>query len=181
MPEKLLPTFQEKIFWSYANLAMAHSALTAGQTGYNRVNYMIRSKLYKGLMTGTMDFRSLFDDEKIKLHSGPQCSYCGSEGPLALDHVMPKVMGGIDTGDNLLHACRSCNSSKGGKDLMAWMTSQNNFPPLMILRRYLKLVLAHARKENLLQLSTEELLTRNLPFDPTQLPIKFPPLSELKL
>ena len=61
---------KEHLFYAYANLAMAHSAVDKNQTKYDRFNYMIRSKLYKGLLTGTMNIRTLFDDEKIKLSVG---------------------------------------------------------------------------------------------------------------
>ena len=61
---------KEHLFYAYANLAMAHSAVDKNQTKYDRFNYMIRSKLYKGLLTGEMNIRTLFDDEKIKLSVG---------------------------------------------------------------------------------------------------------------
>lgn len=112
-------TVREKLFWSYSNLAMAHSALAEGQSAYKQLNFIIRSRLYKGLMTGTMNIHTLLDDEKVKLEVGKHCSYCGVEGKLALDHLIPRFSGGQDTGDNLIYACRSCNSSKGKLDLMA--------------------------------------------------------------
>jgi hypothetical protein len=125
-------TVKERLFWSYANLAMAHTAVDRKQEKYATFNYMIRAKLYKGLCDGTMNVRTLFDDEKIKFLSGQKCSYCGSTNNLALDHIFPQKFGGQDAGDNLVYACRSCNSSKGKKDLMEWMTAQKQFPPLMI-------------------------------------------------
>ena len=76
---------------------------------------MIRAKLFKGLIDGTMNIGTLFDDEKIKLLSGCKCNYCGSIEHLALDHIFAKKFGGKDAGDNLIYACRSCNSSKGKK------------------------------------------------------------------
>ena len=108
---------KERIFWSYANLAMAHTAVERNQEKYNTFNYMIRAKLYKGLYNGTMNVRTLFDDEKIKLLSGQKCSYCGSLDNLALDHIFPQKFGGKDAGDNLIYACRSCNSSRVLKGL----------------------------------------------------------------
>lgn len=63
-------TLKELIYWSYSNLAMAHSAVVKKQDNYSSFYFMIRSRLYKGLNTGTMNIRSFFDDEKIKLQSG---------------------------------------------------------------------------------------------------------------
>ena len=109
---------KEILYWSYANLAMAHTAVERKQAKYNTFNFMIRAKLYKGLMTGEMNIRTLFDDEKIKLQAGQKCSYCGETESLTLDHIFSQKLGGKDTGDNLIYACKSCNSSKGKKDLM---------------------------------------------------------------
>jgi len=58
-----IKTVKELIFLSYSNLAMAHSAVTKKQTKYGVVNYSIRAKLFKGLNSGTMNIRSLFDDD----------------------------------------------------------------------------------------------------------------------
>ena len=51
---------------------------------------MIRAKLFKGLKDGTMNMRTIFDDERIKLQTGQICNYCGSTEKLALDHIFRK-------------------------------------------------------------------------------------------
>ncbi len=51
---------------------------------------MIRARLFKGLKNGTMNMRSIFDDEKIKLQTGQMCNYCSSKSSLALDHIFKK-------------------------------------------------------------------------------------------
>lgn len=43
------------------------------------------------------------------------CRYCGASAPdatLTVDHVVPTSLGGSDTPDNLVSACRDCNSGK---------------------------------------------------------------------
>ena len=181
MPQKELTTVKELLFWSYANLAMAHSAVARNQDKYKPFNYMIRARLFKGLLNGTMNIRTLFDDEKIKLQSGKKCSYCGSDKHLAIDHIFPQKLGGKDSGDNLIYACKSCNSSKGKKDMMEWMLSKGNFPALMILRRYLKLIIQYCIDENLMEKHIEELKGQEYPFKLECIPITFPPPSELVL
>jgi len=42
-----------------------------------------------------------------------QCQYCGSPKDLTLDHVMPRSRGGKTSWDNLISACKPCNSKKG--------------------------------------------------------------------
>jgi len=179
--KKELNTVQEVLFWSYANIAMAHTAVDRKQAKYATFNYMIRAKLFKGLIEGTMNIRTLFDDEKEKLLSGTKCSYCGSTENLALDHIFAKKLGGKDTGDNLIYACRSCNSSKGKKDMMEWMNGQNSFPPLMILRRYLKLVVSYCIENNLMECQVNEVQNQMHPFNIEYIPVSFPKPSELVL
>ncbi len=181
MAKRELNTVKEVLCWSYANLAMAHTAVDKKQEEYNIFNYMIRSKLFKGLIDGNMNIRTIFDDEKIKLVSGQKCSYCGSESNLALDHLFPQKFGGKDTGDNLIYACKTCNSSKSKKDLMEWMTYKKIFPPLLILRRYLKLAINYCLDEGLMEFSIEELRQRRLPFSIEHVPLSYPKPSELKL
>ena len=136
---------------------MAHTAVERNQKKYGTFNYVIRAKLFKGLKDGTMNIRSIFDDEKIKLKLGMFCNYCGSDFSLALDHVLPQKLGGEDDGDNLIYACRSCNSSKGKKDLLEWMNDTDNFLPLMVIRRYLKLVYKYCLDNKLLNVEIEML------------------------
>ena len=48
------------------------------------------------------------------------CFYCGvslDEDSCTIDHIIPKILGGGNDFDNLAISCKSCNSSKGGKDI----------------------------------------------------------------
>jgi len=174
MAGKKHETVRELIYYSYANLAMAHSAIDKKQEKYAMLNYMIRAKLFKGLKEGTMNMKSIFDDEKIKLNTGTICNYCGSDEYLALDHMFPKKYGGLDVAENLIFACRSCNSSKGKKDLIEWMNTRSQFLPLMVIRRYLKLTFNYCNSNNLLDRKIEELSSLELPFKIELMPTKFP-------
>lgn len=50
-----------------------------------------------------------------------RCRYCGDfKGGLTLDHVMPVSRGGTDDLENLVTACKSCNSRKKTKTLDEW-------------------------------------------------------------
>lgn len=50
----------------------------------------------------------------FKRDSG-RCQYCGSTRDLTLDHVLPRSKGGKTSWDNLITACKSCNSRKGDR------------------------------------------------------------------
>lgn len=50
------------------------------------------------------------------------CQYCGARHkPLEVDHIKPRAKGGLDTEENLITACITCNRSKGSKCLSEWM------------------------------------------------------------
>ena len=86
-----------------------------------------------------MTMESFSDDEKVKFHRGYICSYCGSSERITFDHVIPRSRNGHDSGDNMVAECRTCNSLKKDKDLLAWCIQRHEFPHLMVLRRYLKI------------------------------------------
>ncbi|HID96025.1 MAG TPA: HNH endonuclease [Candidatus Latescibacteria bacterium] len=47
---------------------------------------------------------------------GRRCQYCGtSQGPMTIDHVIPRRLGGEDTWENLVCACIRCNNKKGDR------------------------------------------------------------------
>lgn len=63
--------------------------------------------------------------ERIKERDGYACVYCGataqsSGAPLHLDHVVTKGMGGATVPENLVCACRRCNSSRKIMSVEAW-------------------------------------------------------------
>ncbi len=174
-------TVKEHLFWAYANLAMAHTAVTKEQITYGRFNYMIRAKLYKGLSSGSMNIRTLFDDEKIKLSIGSKCNYCNSADKLSLDHILAQRLGGKDEGDNLIYACKTCNSSKGKKDLMEWMGCRDAFLPLMVIRRYLKLTITYCVDNGLMDTNLSDIDSHEIPFKINSIPINYPTPDKLRL
>lgn len=55
------------------------------------------------------------------------CVYCGQEGLVTLDHVIPRVKGGQRTPDNVADACPLCNNKKGDQDVdvfVTWLSSE---------------------------------------------------------
>ncbi len=181
MAKQKIETVRELIYYSYANLAMAHTAVEKKQEKYEMFNFMIRAKLFKGLKDGTMNMRTIFDDEKIKLQTGQICNYCGSTEKLALDHIFPQKYGGQDNAENLIFACRTCNSSKGKKDLIEWMIFRGQFLPLMIIRRYLKLTFKYCIENDLIDKQIAELKDLELPFKIELLPTSYPKPNLLTL
>ena len=172
-------TVGELLHWSYANLAMAHAALTAKTENYGRTQFMIRARLYKGLNAGTMSIGPLADDERLKMILPQACYYCASRERLSVDHLIPTKKGGKNIGDNLVWACRSCNSSKCATDALDWLGQRNQFPPLLLLRRYLKLAVELCRERDLMEATLDA--APELPFSLWAVPLSYPKPSQLTL
>ena len=180
MKKKEFKTIGEYFFWEYANMSMAHVALRNSHLKYEKSDYMIRAKLYKGLVTGTQHISSIYNDEKDKL-SSVKCSYCGCGHNLSLDHLIPRYLGGSDSGENLVYACKSCNSSKNKNDLLLWQLKNNCFPPILVLRRYLKLAYTYFLEGNYMNLPYEQLETACDLFRIDLLPYQYPQPQDLIL
>ena len=63
------------------------------------------------------------------------------------------------------------------------MQKRNQFPPLYLLRRYLKIVIEYCQQHDLLAvpLPVEEAVLESLPFILEAIPQKFPPVDTLSL
>jgi hypothetical protein len=177
MPE--IHTIADSLYWCYANLAMAHAAVSNQSSGYSQTHFIIRSRLYKGLQSGTMKIGSIADDERLKMVLPQACNYCGSRDYLSIDHLIPKAKSGSDTADNMVWACRSCNSAKGDIDLLDWYIVKKEFLPLLLLRRYLKIVIQFCQDNELLDRNISE--NPPLPFSLQSIPHSFPKPTELIL
>jgi|AntDeeMetagen681_2_1112603.scaffolds.fasta_scaffold10059_2 hypothetical protein len=176
MPE--INTVKEHIAWSYANLAGGHNAVESGATKYGRLQYMIRARLFKGLVSGTMSMRSLYDDEKVKYKYPQSCCYCGANERLSMDHLISRNKGGPDHADNLVWACTPCNSSKRDRDLLVWLEAKNRIPSILMLRRYIKLISRYCTEHELLELPLAEACQLTLPFQLQNLPYKLENVGE---
>ncbi len=66
MPSITPHTVAELIYWSYANLAMAHDGINRGLPTYDKTSFIIRMRLFKGLLSGKSQISSLFKDERWK-------------------------------------------------------------------------------------------------------------------
>jgi hypothetical protein len=160
---------------------MAHAAVAKGERQYGRLHYMIRSRLHNGLLAGTMSIGPIAEDEKLKLILPQSCCYCGTKTALSVDHLLPRARGGMDAGENMVWSCKSCNSSKGKKDVLVWLNERARFPPLLLLRRYLKLALDILIERGLLSTPLETAGQLDIPFSAASIPYQYPKPSELVL
>jgi hypothetical protein len=166
-------TIGESLYWSYANLGMTHAALNDGAPKCGQVHFMIRARLYKGLRTGKMNMGALAEDEKLKLVLPKACCYCGARTNLSVDHLIPSKRGGPNDGENMVWSCKSCNSSKGAKDMLVWLGQRDQFPPLLLLRRYLKLAVRICRERQVMDAPLDGPIPE-LPFALDRIPHRYP-------
>ena len=69
-------TVGELLHWSYANLALAEVVAERGIASPDRLCWMIRAKLFKGLRTGNMNIGSLFAE--VREMPTDRYVYCGA-------------------------------------------------------------------------------------------------------
>jgi hypothetical protein len=55
-----------------------------------------------------------------------RCGYCGDEAT-SLDHIIPRFKSGSSNRNNLLPACRRCNTSKASELMETWYKKQEFF------------------------------------------------------
>ncbi|MBA2337116.1 MAG: HNH endonuclease [Acidimicrobiia bacterium] len=60
------------------------------------------------------DRRTPLNRRAVFLRDDHSCQYCGQPAE-NLDHVVPRAQGGGHTWDNVVAACRRCNTRKGGR------------------------------------------------------------------
>jgi 5-methylcytosine-specific restriction endonuclease McrA len=60
------------------------------------------------------DRRTPLNRRAVFIRDEHSCQYCGRPAE-NLDHVVPRTQGGSHTWDNVVAACRRCNTRKGGR------------------------------------------------------------------
>lgn len=55
-----------------------------------------------------------------------KCAYC-EDAATSLDHVIPRFKSGSSNRNNLVPACRRCNSNKASNEVESWYSQQEFF------------------------------------------------------
>jgi len=155
MGEIIPKTVGESLYLSMASLGMAFASNQHDKPTYQKIDYIVRNKNYHGYINGNIQLGSFLNDEKWKMDTSNACCYCGRQSDLTLDHMIPQFSSGKHSADNLVVACRSCNSSKNKTDFLEWMAKRGEFPTLGLLRRYLKLVIHYCIEHKLMDIALE--------------------------
>jgi hypothetical protein len=105
------------IFWQYAKI-ISESA------GYGKKQFGFVMDRFKKLSSGEISWSGSIREYVKEREKEDEYIYCGKKGDLTLEHILPRCRGGVDSPDNAVFVCKSCNSSKGGKRLYEWFASK---------------------------------------------------------
>jgi len=118
MPPPAVKSVRDIIFYQYAKI-MSNSS------GFGKTNYGMVMSYWKRLKSGEITWSSSVR-EWLHEHENPNiCIYCGAEGNLTTEHILPRSKGGEDVPENVVRVCKHCNSEKGGKRLYEWKGLDN--------------------------------------------------------
>ncbi|PIR20121.1 MAG: HNH endonuclease [Deltaproteobacteria bacterium CG11_big_fil_rev_8_21_14_0_20_47_16] len=107
--------YQTFDFQNWAELSVAKHHESVGMVDrVIRVPRVVLLSVYDRLPKRCVRFSRL----NIMTRDNYTCQYCGKRGPksdLNLDHVVPRVLGGGTSWDNVVTSCLDCNRMKGGR------------------------------------------------------------------
>ncbi len=132
MPPSCIKTIEDLIFYQYAKII----ASSAGIPGYRFIMHIM-----KKLSSGDLKMSEALRELKMQMSGNKNCVYCQSTKNLSWDHLIPRIKGGPNTGENGVWACIPCNSSKGMKGIYEWYgINRKDEVPRLIVGKYLKLL-----------------------------------------
>ena len=170
---KHLRTVRLRILWEYAKLiTCSRLDFDIGQSNPvppDRRNeyWAIVNRTFNRLDEGNINPSTILRENKILISKNDTCAYCGCDGKLQWEHIIPKKQGGPDTINNMVMACSNCNQSKGTEDVRVWCQSRGVGVPRLVLGKYLKLLMEAHEENGSLECSTypegKEIGLKNLP------------------
>ena len=185
--QRKLVTVRDHILWCYSALSIsrrlmkeAHAAGDGWVEPRSHLSKMI-NMMTKEYLDGRRKMRSLDRDDRLALDGEKVCMHCGSSAAQYHgDHLIPqRRLNGVFVEYNQVRSCPRCNLGRGDKDLLIWHREKQTFPSLSILRRYVKIGFRVSERMGMLDLPEDEARTEGLPFVPSALPRRFPPVGDL--
>lgn len=139
MPAPSINTIRDLIYYQYAKIIADSVGIKKSSRG---AYYGFVIDRVNKLRSGEITMSSITRELKAQIRATDnECVYCKSRDELSWDHIIPRVKGGLDTAENLVRCCKSCNSSKGSKGIYSWVGIDNKDSlPRLIAGKYLKLL-----------------------------------------
>ena len=156
MPPAFVKTIREEILYEYAKLI--------SRSAYGSLQRAFITDRFKKLRDSEISISGTIREWEHEQELSQECVFCGSKEDLTTDHLIPHNRGGDDTADNLVLACRSCNTSRGDRGIFEWigLKKKDNLHRL-VAGKYLKQLLKLHEIVGTLEISKKELnqLCRN--------------------
>jgi hypothetical protein len=134
MPPTAVRTICDLIYWQYAKIISESS-------GAGKKNYAFVMDRFKKLQAGEIEWAGSIREYIRERDLPNQCIYCKSMNGLCYDHLIARSRNGPDVPDNLVLACKACNSSKGDKGVYEWYKLNRRYDiPRIAEGKYLKLL-----------------------------------------
>lgn len=142
LPDESVETYRDLVHYQYARLI-------AEAAGVEHEGFVW--KKFWSLKKGEIEMSSITHEDQYQLQEGfGECIYCGTEEDTTFDHLIPLSKGGPDTISNQVPACRSCNSSKGSRDVIEWFGDRDEPIPRIVWGKYLKLLYDEKKQDGAL-------------------------------
>ncbi len=150
MPPKYVRTVGDEIFYEYAKLI--------SRAAKGRIDYGFVTDRFKALRSREIRMSDTISEWYMERRLEDACVYCGSTENLSADHLIPKSRGGSNSSDNVVVACKSCNSERGNKGVYVWLgiKGKDNIHRI-VAGKYLKLLYEMHSVENTLELPAAEI------------------------
>ncbi len=183
--QRKLLSVKDYIFWSYSVLTVSRIIMNRERIGqpipYSGGRTKAANIMMSKYLKGDLRITDLDRDDALSQRAAPICAHFGCvASSYHLDHLIPRSkLNGHHVALNQVLSCPRCNLSRRDSELMAWHRRNKTFPSLGVLRRYLKLCHVYSEQFGYLDQNIGDALQQGLPFDPRNLPRKFPPVEHL--
>ncbi len=114
MPPGYVRNIEEEIFYEYAKLISR--SVFGGQ-----INYRFVSDRFKALRNGEINMSGTIREWQREQELPKECVFCATNDNLEVDHLIPRNRGGSDEADNVVWACKTCNTSRGDQGVFQWL------------------------------------------------------------
>lgn len=114
MPPGYVRAIREEILYEYAKL-ISRSALGG------EINYGFVSSRFKALKSGEITISGTIHEWQREQELPRVCVFCGAGDGLQTDLLIPKSRGGVDSPENVVLSCGSCNASRGDRGVFQWL------------------------------------------------------------
>jgi hypothetical protein len=150
MPPLYVKTIREEIYYEYAKLI--------SRAAFGRLERGFIHERFEKLKNGEIRISDTIRECEREQELPKECVFCGSQEHLSTDHLIPKARGGDDSADNLVLACRTCNSSRGDKGVFEWLgLKKKDTLHRLVAGKYLKQLLKIHERQGTIDVAKDNL------------------------